>query len=201
MTATPTSAGPSVLTYTYVSQWGSYGAQLIFPSDVAVDSAGNVYVADFASGRIVTFDGSGNYLGQWGTSGWAMVSSVDSFTSLSTVRAMSTLSIPLRSGSGIFTSSGAYLTQWGTYGSGPGQFNDPAGIAVDGAGNIYVSEQENFRVQKFSSSGTFITQWGSKGSGNGQFITPLGVAVSSDQNVYVADTLNNRIQEFDTSGN
>ena len=53
-----------------------------------------------------------------------------------------------------------YITQWGSYGSGEGQFNTPLGIAVDNAGNVYVADALNSRVQKFSSSGTFITKLG-----------------------------------------
>ena len=46
-------------------------------------------------------------------------------------------------------------------GSGDGQFHDPTGVAVDGAGNVYVTDANNNQVQKFTSNGTFVTQWGS----------------------------------------
>jgi tripartite motif-containing protein 71 len=41
------------------------------------------------------------------------------------------------------------LTTWGSEGSGDGQFGEPGGIAVDGAGNVYVADTGNNRVQKF----------------------------------------------------
>ena len=71
-----------------------------------------------------------------------------------------------------FTSAGAYVTQWGSLGSGNGQFQQPGGIAVDNADNVYVADSGNNRIQKFTSAGVYVTQWGSLGSGNGQFDTP-----------------------------
>ena len=48
-----------------------------------------------------------------------------------------------------FTSDGVFLTKWGTEGSGDGQFRDPWGVAVDSAGNVYVADTYNHRIQKF----------------------------------------------------
>ena len=62
-----------------------------------------------------------------------------------------------------------FLTKWGNYGSADGGFVTPSGVAVAGSGNIYVSEKDGHRVQKFESSGRFWTKWGSCGRGNGSF--------------------------------
>src|SRR5262245_30897493 len=70
---------------------------------------------------------------------------------------------------------GTFLTKWGSPGSGDGQFSKPAGIAVDGSGNVYVADTGNNRIQKFTNTGTFLTKWGSFGSGDGQFWDPAGV--------------------------
>jgi len=85
----------------------------------------------------------------------------------------------------------------GERGSGPGRFIKPAGLAVDGDGNLYVADSGNHRVQKFDPEGTFIAEVGSPGDGPGEFNEPWGVAVDSQGNLYVADTWNNRIQKFD----
>lgn len=87
---------------------------------------------------------------------------------------------------------------WGSYGTGNGQFDSPFGVAVDASGNVYVSDTNNGRIQKFDAQGAYVTQWG--GSGNGLFEIPYGVAVDGSGNVYVADPRNNRIQKFDSSG-
>jgi sugar lactone lactonase YvrE len=93
--------------------------------------------------------------------------------------------------------------QWGGYGSGDGQFGSlgPQDIATDAAGDVYVVDTLNHRIQKFSPPGNFITKWGSQGTGNGQFASPEGVATDAAGNVYVADRGNHRIQKFSPAGN
>ena len=93
-----------------------------------------------------------------------------------------------------------YCTQWGSGGSDPGQFEHPYGVAVDAAGQVYVADTGNSRLQVFTSSGGYITQWGSYGTGSGQFMLPLGVAVDASGNIYVADMVNDCIQKFTSSG-
>ncbi len=90
--------------------------------------------------------------------------------------------------------------KWGRFGNGDGEFQFPRGVAVDDAGNVYVADRNNDRIQKFDSSGSYLTQWGGPGSGDGQFDLPSGVAVDFAGNVYVADFNNNRVQKFDSSG-
>jgi tripartite motif-containing protein 71 len=95
-----------------------------------------------------------------------------------------------------YTADNIFITKWGSDGSENGQFNSPAGIAIDSSGNVYVADSGNNRIQKFTSDGTFITAWGSEGKGNGQFDSPAGIAIDSSNNVYVADFFNKRIQVF-----
>lgn len=90
---------------------------------------------------------------------------------------------------------------FGTTGSGNGQFDVVAGVDTDSAGNIYVGDAGNHRIQKFDSAGTYITQWGSAGTGNGQFgNSQLLLGVDSSDNIYVVDSGLNRVQKFDSSG-
>ncbi|MGI8552869.1 MAG: Kelch repeat-containing protein, partial [Dehalococcoidia bacterium] len=93
-----------------------------------------------------------------------------------------------------------FLRAWGSQGTGPGQFNYPVAVAVDGSGNVYVADQGNDRIQKFDSQGNPLTAWGSQGSGPGQFNHPLHIGLDPAGNVYVADVSNNRIQKFDSLG-
>lgn len=108
--------------------------------------------------------------------------------------------------------------QAGSAGGGAGQMDTPAGVGVDGPGNVYVADQTNNRVDEFSSSGTFVKAWGwgvrtgassfesctsscqagISGAGSGQFTEPYGVGTggSSSGVVYVADRGNSRIEEF-----
>ena len=49
-----------------------------------------------------------------------------------------------------------FLLRWGVMGTGNGQFQRPRGIAVDAAGDVYVVDSQNARVQKFTSDGDFL---------------------------------------------
>ena len=62
-------------------------------------------------------------------------------------------------------------------GSGKGEFDYPAGMCVDGNGNILVADTNNGRIEKFSPTGDFLSIIGSKGSGHGQLGEPNGIAV------------------------
>jgi DNA-binding beta-propeller fold protein YncE len=88
----------------------------------------------------------------------------------------------------------------GGKGTGPGQFDKPLGIAVDGSGNVLVADSGNGRLEKFKPSGTFITSIGIKGSGYGQFGEPNGIAIDRDGNIYVADAANSRVQKIAPDG-
>lgn len=88
----------------------------------------------------------------------------------------------------------------GAGGSGNGQFNDPQAVEVDAAGNVWVVDSENHRIQKFDPDGDYLLQAGAKGTGNGKFESPNDVAVDGEGNVWVVDTYNNRIQKFSPSG-
>jgi DNA-binding beta-propeller fold protein YncE len=88
----------------------------------------------------------------------------------------------------------------GPAGSGTGEFNAPLGLALDQAGNLYVANQYNHRVDKFSSSGNYISSFGTFGYGDGGLNYPAGVAVDGAGNVYVGDTNNQRVQVFNAAG-
>lgn len=92
-----------------------------------------------------------------------------------------------------------FVLKWGSAGGANGQFSSPYGVATSRAGDVYVTDAFNHRVQKFNSSGTFILAWGSNGTGDGQFQGPLGIAVNSAGDVYVTES-GNRVQKFDSNG-
>jgi sugar lactone lactonase YvrE/phosphodiesterase/alkaline phosphatase D-like protein len=89
---------------------------------------------------------------------------------------------------------------WGSVGTGNGQFGDMSGLAVDGAGNVWVADYGNSRVQKFDAAGNYLSQFGKYGTGNGEFNQPYGVAIAPSGDLWVADPFNDRIQKFNSKG-
>jgi hypothetical protein len=73
----------------------------------------------------------------------------------------------------------------------------PLGVAVDGAGRVYVADEWNNRVQVFDSTGAYLTTIGGVwGTNTGQMIGPSGIALDRAGNVYVTDRDNHRIQKY-----
>ena len=61
-----------------------------------------------------------------------------------------------------FASFGQFITKWGWYGTSDGDMISPSGVAVDSEGNVYVTDRDNHRVQKFTADGEFIAAWGTE---------------------------------------
>lgn len=101
-----------------------------------------------------------------------------------------------------YTTSGSLVRTIGSEGAGNGEFTNPMGVAVNKiAGDLYVADQGNNRVEEFSASdGKFIRTFGSVGKGNGQFYGSRGIAVDSSGNVWVTDLINDRVEEFSGEG-
>jgi len=92
---------------------------------------------------------------------------------------------------------GAFI---GGQGPSKGQFANPRGIDVDSAGNFYVADTMNARIQKFQPDGTFVSVFGSSGPGVGEMREPNDVAVDSAGNIFVVDALNHRLLKFSPDG-
>ena len=84
-------------------------------------------------------------------------------------------------------------------GSGANQFSNPIGIAIDGQGNLYITDYFNYRVQKWApgaSEGVTVAGGNGAGSAANQLYSPTGIAVDDQGNVYIADSYNNRVQKW-----
>jgi len=97
-----------------------------------------------------------------------------------------------------FTPEGEFITSWGFFGQAetPYAFWGPRDVAVDAAGQVFVTDTGNKRVVVFDADGNPITQFGSTGLAAGQFDEPVGLALGPAGEVIVADTWNQRIQTF-----
>lgn len=90
-----------------------------------------------------------------------------------------------------------FILEWGSFGAGDSQFNEPYAVAVDSAGDVYVSDTVNHRIQKFDPNGNLLAKWGSFGTASSQFKDPVGLTVDIDGNIWVAEYSGDRVQKFD----
>jgi streptogramin lyase len=84
--------------------------------------------------------------------------------------------------------------------SSPGDFAAPTNVAVDGDGNVYVTDTLNDRVEIFDGAGNFISTFGKNCDTPGCFERPKGIAVDSDGYIWVADAMMDRLQIFNREG-
>ena len=94
------------------------------------------------------------------------------------------------------TSNGEVNWQIGGGDLNDGRFDWPHSLATDLAGNVYVADRRNHRIQKIDSNGNHLVTFGNLRSGPGEFNQPFGIAVDNVGNIYVADQQNHRVQKL-----
>jgi sugar lactone lactonase YvrE len=197
------------------AQSGSGDGTLQQPTDLAMDSSGNLYVVDTGNARIVLYNSSGVYQGWIGKIATS----------------------PTGGAAGCNGASvGTFTPGWCTggtsaSGTGDGMLSNPQKIALDSSNNIYVVDTGNHRINKYDSSGvfqgwigkiatsptggaagcngasvgTFTPGWctggtSASGTGNGMMSSPKGVYLDSSGNLYVSDSDNSRINKYNSLG-
>jgi serine/threonine-protein kinase len=200
---------------------GSDTATFNSPLSVAVDGSGNLYVADYGNniirkispaGLVSTFAGTGatgadNGAGTIATFNLPEGIAVDGAGNVYVADNGNNL-IRKITPDGTVSAFAGNGTAGSANGNGTGaSFNSPFGVAVDGAGNVYVADAGNNLIRKITPGGAVSTFAGSgvKGAKNAtgsgaSFNTPSGVAVDKTGNVYVADENNNLIRKITVGG-
>ena len=196
------------------------------PMGVAVDAAGNVFVAELYNNRIRKVDPSGNVttLAGNGTQGYADGTggptgtaefdrpggvAVDAAGNVYVADTYNNCIRKVDPSGNVTTLAGNGTAGYadGTGGpTGTAEFNNPGGVAVDAAGNVYVADYGNNRIRKVDPSGNVTTLAGNGTpayadgtggpTGTAEFWGPAGVAVDTAGNVFVADGTNNRIRKI-----
>jgi len=171
----------------------SFGAGMfVFPHGLFVDADDNIWVTDGQAkdgkgNQVVEFSPTGRVmmtLGQAGETG----SGPDTFNQPSDVLVTSN-AIFVADGHGgdtnarivKFDRNGKYIKEWGRKGSGPGEFDTPHGLVLDGQGRLLVADRGNSRIQAFDQEGRFIAQWK-------QFGRPSGISLDKSGMIYAADS-------------
>jgi sugar lactone lactonase YvrE/pimeloyl-ACP methyl ester carboxylesterase len=213
------SAGPSG------SADGTGSAARFFdPVGVAVDSVGNVFVADYgnntirkvtAAGVVTTLAGSAGSSGSADGTGstarffWPSGVALDSAGSLlvadwanNTIRKVTAAGV-------VTTLAGSAGSSGSADGTGSAaRFSGPEGLAVDSADNVFVADEGNDTIRKVTWAGVVTTLAGSalaQGSADGtgsaaRFFQPEGVAVDGVGDVFVADFFNSTIRKVTSAG-
>jgi YD repeat-containing protein len=238
-TQTPAAAGADkAVPPAYISQFGAKGTgagQLEQPTYDAVDAHGDVWVTEDSDNRLSEFSEAGTFIETvgWGVSnGEAKLEVCTSgckagiagtgkgqFNSPTGIAIASGDIYVVDSGNDrieVLSEKGEWANQWGSAGAEAGQFKTPLAIAISPAGDVWVGDSLNRRLQEFTSAGTFIEalgweviskgkaeyevcksscQAGLKGSGVGQFASIWGLAFAGT-NLYAVDTGNDRVQEI-----
>jgi sugar lactone lactonase YvrE len=217
-----------------VAGTGSYGyagdggaatsAELSSPYGIAVDAAGNLYIADtynevvrkvtVATGIISTVagNGSGGYAGDGGPATSAELSSpegiaVDGAGNLYIADTYNSVIRKVTAATG-FISTVAGNGNFGYSGDGgpaiSAELSNPDGVAVDAGGNLYIADTNNLVIRRVTPTGVISTvvgngNYGFSGDGgaatSAELADPYGVAASSSGLFYIADTNNDVIRE------
>ena len=203
-------------------------AELNGPSGVAVDSAGNLYIADTGSNRIRRVS---NGVITTVAGGGPLLPNPGPFPGPADNVPATKIELQLPAGVAVDSAGNLYIADSGTgriykvsnglittvaggglsFGDGgpatSGGLAYPMGVAVDSAGNLYIADSSNHRIRKVS-NGVIATVAGNGTPGssgdNGpatsaQLYLPMGIALDSTGNLYIADYLNNRIRALTPS--
>jgi ABC-type Fe3+ transport system permease subunit/DNA-binding beta-propeller fold protein YncE len=181
--------------------WGERGTgpgQFIWPTDVAFDAAGSVYVTEYGDhDRIQVFAPDGTY-----QRAFAKFGEGDGQLSRPQSLVIDGGLVYVADGCNhriaVFRTDGTFVRNMGTMGSGPGQFRYPYGLDIDPAGRLVVCEFGNNRVQLVDKqTGQGLGVWGAPGREPGQLAYPWAVALDRNGRVVTVDSGNNRLQVFE----
>lgn len=206
-------SAPEPPSYQFVRAWGTQGdgpGEFFHPVGITI-AKGRVYVSDTGNNRIQVFDTTGTFLRSFDGSGSAsgpLQRPMHLAAAVHQKSAVTHLVVPEYGNDHLhlFGRKGQSQGTIGSTGSGPGQFDAPAGVALGDSARIYVADFYNHRVQLLrprQPSGQ-IRQWGTpdtSGSSDGQFTYPTDVTLLPDGSLVVADAYNHRIQRFGPEGN
>jgi sugar lactone lactonase YvrE len=193
------------------------------PAAMVFDTAGNMYVTDTQAhnvrkiatdGTVSTFAGSGIYSSVDGTGIQASFRApsgivIDSAGNLYVGDAEAHVIRKITSAGVVTTFAGTTNVAGSADGTGTSaSFNDPAGLAIDASGNLFVADAKNNKIRKITPAGVVTTYAGTGVAGStdattataATFNVPVNLSIDSDGFLYVADTNSKLIRKISPSG-
>ncbi len=167
------------------------------PAGMALDAAGNLYVADIDKGRVIKLSQDGR-----------LILSIEdkllrrpAYLAFSPHNGTLYVSDPLSHRILIFDpQSGEKIGQFGDRGKDMGHFHSPQGLTFGPDGKLYVADTLNARIQVLEPDGRFISAFGERGDRPWQFESPKDLSFDSDGNLYVIDARSSVIKTFRPNG-
>ena len=193
-----------------------------YPTGIALDSAGNLYVGDVNSNTIKKVDAAGQVslvAGAVGTAGSTDGSGANARFNLpggialaadGTLFVADAANATIRriSAAGVVTTVAGTATTRGSADGTTATFSQPQGLALDAAGNLFVADSMNNTIRKITPSGvvsTFAGAAGMMGTADGlgsaaRFNLPTGLVIDRSGTLYVSDTTNNTVRKITVGG-
>ncbi len=167
------------------------------PHGLRLDGAGNLWVTDIGYHQVRKFSPEGKLLLTLGVKG-EPGNAPDRFDKPTDIAVRPDGVFYVSDGYGNsrvvkFSAEGKFLKEWGRKGRGPGEFNLPHAIRIDGQGRVYVADRENNRVQVFDAEGKYLRQWDDTGA-------PYGLFLTNDGKMLLADGVANWVKVMDLGG-
>ena len=167
------------------------------PVGMALDDAGNVYVADAGAHRVVAISPTDEVVATYGERGsepgqfnFPTYVAIDS-------RGRLVVSDSLNFRVQVFDGEDGPARVVGEKGDMAGYFGQPKGIAIDEHDRLFVVDAHFEAVQLFDEAGVLLMSFGREGREAGEFWLPVGVHVDGRGRVFVADSYNRRVQVFE----
>ncbi len=169
---------------------------LASPVGVALDSFGNCYVTDSVKAKVYKYNSKGEYVGMIGESAIEFQRPAGIAIGKNDYKYVADV---LLNKIYVFDSKDKFLKDFPDpeYAK---DLNKPVNLAVDPAGNVYVTDAFNFSVKIFDPAGKLIRTIGSVGDGPGTFARPKGIALDSESHIYIIDANFDNYQIFNQSG-
>ncbi len=182
----------------FIRSWGQ--GEYLRPHGMRLDPEGNIWVTDVNNHVVRKMTLDGDVLLTIGTAGKAGDPEDGLLNEPTDLAVNSAGEIFLLVGHGRgtpqvlkFDSTGKLMHKWGGQGTGPGQFDTPHSIVVNEAGQVYVADRQNRRIQIFDASGTYIKEWAYKG-------LPCGLHFTADYQLYMVSGFSGEILKLDENG-
>lgn len=159
----------------------------------------NMHITDGRYEYVSVFDSSYNFLYKYAGDGGSNPSPGLIYKSIDIASTDSKVYIlDLKNLVHVFDLNGNYLFRFGSFGTGDGQFSNPAAMDVHNE-KIYVGDDDRDDIQIFDLDGNFLSKFGSSGTGDGEFLRIESITVT-DTNIYVVDSDTFNVKIFDLQG-